>query len=523
MHFLSAVIFLKNELMQLKALLPGALGLISAASPQLATARPAEKPNIIIIYADDLGYGDISCYGAKRLSTPNIDRFAREGLRFTNAHCTSSTSTPSRYSLLTGEYAWRKEGTGVATGDASAIIKPGRTTIASLLKKAGYTTGVVGKWHLGLGPAGGADWNGEITYGPKDIGFDYNFILPATGDRVPCVFVENRRVVNLDPGDPIKVSFNEPILIEPTGKDHPELLKMKPSHGHDMTIVNGISRIGYMSGGKSALWIDENIADVITGKAVKFIEDNKSRPFFLYFATHDIHVPRVPNQRFAGKSGLGPRGDVILEFDWSVSEIIKTIDSLKLSDNTLIIVTSDNGPVVDDGYQDQAVELLNGHTPAGPLRGGKYSLFDGGTRVAFIARWNGRIKPGTSDALFSQIDLLSSFAALSGQKLLPDDGPDSFNYIDVLLGKSKEGREWLVEHSGRLTVIKGDMKYIEPGEGDKLQVHTNTETGNDPLPQLYNLRNDIGEKKNIALENPLILKELQDLLKQIKNGGRTRF
>ncbi len=191
------------------------------------------------------------------------------------------------------------------------------------MKSAGYTTGVVGKWHLGLGPEGGPDWNGEIKNGPLDIGFDYSFIIPATGDRVPCVFVENRRVVGLDPEDPITVSYNNKVGDWPTGKENPELLKMHPSHGHDMTIVNGISRIGYMTGGKSALWVDEDIADVITGKAVNFIEGNKDKPFFLYFATHDIHVPRVPNQRFVGKSGMGPRGDAILEFDWSVGEIIE--------------------------------------------------------------------------------------------------------------------------------------------------------------------------------------------------------
>ena len=280
--------------------IPGALGLATLATSHLACNQAVEKPNIIIINADDLGYGDISCYGATNISTPNIDRLAGEGLVFTNAHCTSATSTPSRYSMLTGEYAWRRKDTGIATGDAPALITPGKTTIASVLKNAGYATGVVGKWHLGLGPAGGADWNGEITSGPMDIGFDYNFLIPATGDRVPCVFVENRRVVGLDPNDPIIVSYSEPILTEPTGKDHPELLKMHPSHGHDMTIVNGVSRIGFMSGGKSALWIDEDIADVITGKAVDFIRKNKDNPFFLYFATHDIHVPRVPHPRFAG-------------------------------------------------------------------------------------------------------------------------------------------------------------------------------------------------------------------------------
>jgi arylsulfatase A-like enzyme len=504
------------------SLIPGALVVMSMATSQISNAQVTEKPNIIIIYADDLGYGDVSCYGAAAIKTPNIDRIARQGLRFTNAHCTSATSTPSRYSLLTGEYAWRKKGTGVATGDATAIIQPGRTTMATVLKNAGYTTGVVGKWHLGLGNAEGANWNGEIKSGPMDLGFDYNFIIPATGDRVPCVFVENRRVVGLDPNDSIKVSFKEPILVEPTGKDHPELLKMQPSHGHDMTIVNGISRIGYMSGGKSALWIDEDIADVITGKAVKFIEKNKDKPFFLYFSTHDIHVPRVPNQRFVDKSGMGPRGDAILEFDWSVGEILKTIENLKLSGKTLIIVSSDNGPVVDDGYKDRAVELLGSHKPAGPLRGGKYSLFDGGTRVIFIAMWDGKIEPGTTDALFSQIDLTASFASLTGQSLANDDAPDSFNNINTLLGKSKTDREYLVEHSGRLSIIKGNWKFIEPGQGVKLQVNTNTETGNDPLPQLYDLRSDLGEKNNVATQNPIIVKELTELLQKVRNDGRTR-
>jgi arylsulfatase A-like enzyme len=500
--------------------LHSSLGFLTVAFSSLVAGQKPEKPNIIIIYADDLGYGDVSCYGATRLKTPNIDRLANQGLRFTNAHCTSATSTPSRYSLLTGEYAWRRTGTGILPGDASAIILPDRITLPSIMKNAGYSTGVVGKWHLGLGPAGGPDWNGEIAPGPLDIGFDYSFIIPATGDRVPCIFVENRRVSGLDPADPITVSYKEKTGNWPTGKENPELLKMHPSHGHDMTIVNGISRIGYMTGGKSALWTDEDIADVITGKAVKFIEDNKENPFFLYFSTHDIHVPRVPNQRFAGKSGMGPRGDAILEFDWSVGEIVKTIGRLNLTKNTIIIVTSDNGPVIDDGYRDQAVELLGSHKPAGPLRGGKYSAFDGGTRVIFIASWKGKIKKGVSDALFSQIDLMASFAELTGKSMPAGAGPDSHNNLNKLLGKAGRGREWVVEHSsnGRLSIIKGDWKFIEPGPGEKVQENTNTETGNDQMPQLYNLRTDIGEKNNLATENQAIVKELTILLQKIKDS-----
>ncbi len=501
------------------------LGLVALGAMHFSCTPKVEKPNIVIIYADDLGYGDLSCYGATKISTPNVDRIAGKGLLFTNAHSTAATSTPSRYSLLTGEYAWRKSGTGIATGDASAIIKPEIFTLADVLKQAGYTTGVVGKWHLGLGPSGGADWNGEIAPGPLDIGFDYNFLIPATGDRVPCVFLENRRVINLDPNDPIKVSFKEPILTEPTGRDHPELLKMHPSHGHDMTIVNGISRIGYMSGGKSALWVDEDIADIITGKAVKFIEDNRDKTFFLYFSTHDIHVPRVPHQRFAGKSGMGPRGDAILEFDWSVGEIMRVIEELGLAEKTLIIVSSDNGPVVDDGYKDDAVEKLNGHKPAGPLRGGKYSAFDAGTRIPLIVRWDGQVKAGETDALFSQVDLLASFASLTGQKLSPGQGPDSFDNAETLLGKSDKGREWILEQSadGKISVIRGNWKYIEPGPGPRINPNVNIELGNDTIPQLYDLGKDIGEKTNTASENPHIVKELSDMISKFRNDGSTRY
>jgi len=481
-----------------------------------ATTVSAQTPNIVLIYADDLGYGDVSAYGANALTTPNIDRLAKAGLRFTDAHSGAATCTPSRYSLLTGEYAFRKPGTGVLPGDAALVIEPGRTTLASVLRGAGYVTGVVGKWHLGLGPKGGPNWNADITPGPLDIGFDEAFIMAATGDRVPTVYVENRRVAGLDPADPITVSYAEPFPSLPTGRANPELLKVVPSHGHDQTIVNGISRIGYMKGGAAALWKDEDMADVFTSKAVGFIERQRAKPFFLYFALHDPHVPRVPHPRFVGRTSLGPRGDAIAEADWSVGQILDTLDRLKLADNTIVIFTSDNGAVVDDGYKDDAVTKLGSHTPSGPFRGGKYSHFEGGTRVPFILRWPARVKPGTSDALVSQVDFLASFAALSKQPLAGARAPDSVDTLAAFLGTSRTGRTELIEQAGGQALRSGQWKYIEASKRPKRNEQTNTELGNDAVPQLYDLSRDPGERQNLADSHPEKVKELQDRLQAIR-------
>lgn len=478
-------------------------------------------PNIVLIYADDLGYGDVGAYGATRIATPNMDRLAREGLRFKNGYSPAATCTPSRYALLTGEYAWRVKGTGVLPGDASLIIHPGRATLASMLRQAGYRTGVVGKWHLGLGEKR-IDWNGEIKPGPLEIGFDESFIMAATGDRVPCVYVRDHRVVGLDPNDPIEVSYKKPFEGEPTGKANPELLKVHPSHGHDMAIVNGISRIGYMRGGKGALWKDEDMADVFTAEAVKFIEKNQRSPFFLYFALHDPHVPRVPHPRFVGKTDLGPRGDAIVQADWCVGEIISALDRLKLAENTLVILTSDNGPVVDDGYKDDAVKRLGDHRPTGPLRGNKYSKFEGGTRVPFIVRWSGRVKPGASEALVSQVDFLASVAALTHQKLDPSQSPDSQNTLAPLLGDSATGRDHIVEQGGSGPALRvGDWKYIEPGPGPKVNTNTNTETGNDSVPQLYDLSTDPGERNNLAKDMPDKVREMKRRMEEIRSQKKT--
>jgi arylsulfatase A-like enzyme len=492
------------------------------ATGLLGAAKPASHPNIIFIYADDLGYGDVSCYGATSVHTPNIDSLAAQGLRFTDAHATSATCTPSRYSVMTGQYAWRKKGTGVLPGDASLIIDTHQLTLSSLLKRAGYTTGIVGKWHLGLG-SGEIDWNGEIKPGPMELGFDYSFIIPATPDRVPCVFVENHRVVNLNLNDPIHVSYQAPFPGELTGKDHPELLKMKPSHGHDMAIVDGVSRIGYMEGGKSALWVDEDIADTLSSKAVRFIEENSHRPFFLYYPAHDIHVPRLPNPRFAGKTSMGPRGDAIAELDWCVGRILQTLEKQGLAQDTLLILSSDNGPVVDDGYHDDAVEKLGAHKPAGIYRGGKYSNFDGGTRVPFIAKWPNHITPGTtSEALVDQIDLMASFASLLGEPLRPEDGPDSLDLLPALIGRSPQGRQSLVEEAGSLALVDDKWKLIRGNHKPAYDPNTRTELGNASEPQLYDRTNDPAERHNVAGAHPDLVRRMLDQLDHIQSAGRSR-
>lgn len=488
-----------------------------------AAVASAATPNIVLIYADDLGYGDVSCYGATKIQTPNIDRLAAQGLRFTNGHAAAATCTPSRYALLTGEYAWRKEGTAILPGDAAMIIQAGRTTLPSMLQRAGYVTGVVGKWHLGLGaPGQSPDWNSRITPGPAEIGFNYSFLIPATADRVPCVYVENQRVVALDPSDPIEVSFARNVGDDPIGRKRPDLLRMGLSEGHDGTIINGISRIGFMRGGRAARWTDEDIADTITGKAVQFIEQHQRDRFFLYFSTSDIHVPRVPHPRFAGKSGMGPRGDVILQLDWCVGEIVRTLERLGLADTTLLIFTSDNGPVLDDGYRDFAVEMQGSHTPSGPLRGGKYSAFDAGTRIPLVVRWPGRVKPGVSDALVGQTDFFTSFARLTDQPLAHNDAPDSHDLLPALLGESPSGLDHLVEHAAALSLIQGHWKYIEPNALPTVNRGTNTELGNDPEPQLYDLSQDIGEHHNIAALHPAKTRELARLLQEIRDAGRSR-
>jgi len=480
----------------------------AAAGGALAQNIVLRPPNIVFILADDIGYGDLGCYGAFKVKTPNLDRLAAAGVRFTDAHSPSSMCTPTRYAFMTGRYAWRNPATarGVLSGVAPLSIQPGTCTAPALLKQAGYATGIVGKWHLGLGE-GTTDYNREIRPGPLEVGFDYAFILPATGDRVPCVYVENRRVVGLDPKDPIACDYSV-------------------ARGAPESFVLGVPRIGKMTGGKAALWNDENMAATFAAKAAAFIEQHRERPFFLYFCTHDIHVPRVPNARFKGTSQAGVRGDTIHSLDWTVGEVLAALDRLKLADNTLVIFSSDNGGVLDPNGPDVehggTVETNNGHLFNGPLSGTKGGLIEGGHRVPFIARWPGRIKAGgVSKQMISLVDLLATFAAVTGAALPPEAGPDSINVLPALLDASlaEPVRKDLVMHSGAgaLAIREGDWKLI-PAGGQGQPAKKKGAAGG----ALYNLAQDLGEQKNLYAEHPEIVKRLADLLEKYRTEGRSR-
>lgn len=487
-----------------------------------ASVQPERLPNIIIFYADDLGYGDLASYGAKGIPTPAMDRLAREGIRFTDAHATAATCTPSRYSLLTGEYGFRSQAE-ILPGDAPALIRPDKFTMADMLQGQGYTTGVVGKWHLGLGD-GKVDWNAEVKLGPREIGFDYSFLLPSTMDRVPTVYLENQRVVGLDPADPLSVSYQGKIGDRPTGTENPELRRYGADRQHSDTIINGVSRIGFMKGGKAAEWVDEYLHEVVTDKAVDFIRTNRDRPFFLFFPLHDPHVPRLPGKRFQGATTMGPRGDSIVQMDWMTGQVIAELERLGLAENTLVIFSSDNGPVLNDGYDDGAVEMLGDHSPAGVLRGGKYSAFEAGTRVPTIAWWPGRIRPGVSDALLTQVDLLASLAALTGAPLSDDVAIDSQNLLPAWFGQSGQGRRWLFKESvAGFAIREGSLKYIAPMRNPEQAAFVagkGIESAASRQPQLYDLSSDLGERRNLAGERSGDVARLAALLAKVEAQTR---
>ncbi|MBD5325850.1 MAG: sulfatase-like hydrolase/transferase [Bacteroides sp.] len=493
-----------------------------------ASVMAQERPNVIFLVADDLGYGDLGCYGARNVDTPNADSVAASGLRFTNAHASAATSTPSRYSILTGQYPWRKPGTGVLPGDAGLIIGADQYTVARMFQDAGYATAAIGKWHLGLGlRAGEQDWNGTLDHTPRHIGFDYHYIQAATADRVPCVYIEQDTIANRDPEAPIEVSYKHNFPGEPTGRTNRDALKLDYTHGHDMAIVDSISRIGYSRGGGRALWRDENIADSIALHSRRFIMEHKSEPFFMWLCTNDVHVPRWPHERFRGKSPMGLRGDAISSFDWTVGQVLAALDSAGVRDNTLLIITSDNGPVCDDGYDDHAFELLNGHQPTGGARGDKYSNYEGGTKVPLIVSWPAQVKPDSVpvETLVSLVDLFGSAAALTGSQLPEGAAPDSRNMLDQLLGRSREDRPWVAELGQLWTVAlrTPQWKFIPAGRANAPLLswpaigHEGSviELGESLEPQLFNIISDPQETTNLAPQMPEKVAEMTELWNQV--------
>lgn len=506
-----------------------ALSLLITEFSVAAEKLSAERPNVVVIMADDMGYGDLSCYGAHSLQTPHLDRLAAGGVRFTSGYCSASTCTPTRYSLLTGTYAFRGERTGIAPPNSPSIIAPGTETVASVLGRAGYATAVIGKWHLGLGGPDGPDWNGDLKPGPLEIGFDTCFLLPTTNDRVPQVYVHDHRVPNLDPADPLWVGMKKPSPDHPTGLTHRDSLKMDWSHGHNSTIHNGISRIGFYTGGHAARFRDEDLADEWVNRSVSFMEEHQDEPFFLFFSSHDLHVPRVPHERFQGSTKLGFRGDSIVQLDWCVGELMKALERLNLTEKTLVVFCSDNGPVMDDGYKDEALEKLGDHRAAGPFTGGKYSVYEGGTRTPFITSWKGRIQPQVSDEVVCTIDLAASLAALTGQTLPDDACLDSFDVLGALLGdRDARGRDHLVQQdngrSGSYGLRVGEWKLQRHDRRSSRNQVVEKQLENTKVPkfQLFNLADDPAEKKNVIDQHPEVAEKLQQQLQKIIADGRSR-
>ncbi|MFT4546275.1 MAG: arylsulfatase A [Verrucomicrobiales bacterium] len=493
----------------------------------LSPLGAVEKPNVVIIYGDDVGYGDLGCYGAKMIPTPNLDKLAAAGIRFTDGHCSAATCTPSRFSMLTGIHGFRHN-VRILAPNAPMTIKPEMFTLPKLFKKAGYATAVVGKWHLGIGEKGTpVDWNGDVKPGPLEVGFDYSFLLPSTNDRVPCVYLEDYRVVNLDPEDPLyvgKLPEGAKSTVYPDGREDPSAMTYyRSTHGHNQSVINGIGRIGKMWGGKSALWDDETMADEFVTQTKKYLggrKDKKGEPFFLYFSSQDIHVPRAPHKRFHGKSQLGFRGDAMVALDWVAGEIMNSLEENGLADNTIVIFSSDNGPVYDDGYDDgtkvhtSTEESDRGHDGSGPYRGGKYQIYEGGTRVPLIIRWPGKIEAGkVSPALVNQIDFTASFAEMFGIKLAADQSIDSRDTLDAFLGKSEKGLSVMLEEARTLAIRKGDWKFIKGAKWKKQKKAA--------ADELYDLSSDLGEQKNLAKEKPALVEELRATLEKAKaaEGG----
>jgi arylsulfatase A-like enzyme len=491
--------------------IPGCLNPVNSS----ASNDSKDKPNIIFLMADDMGYGDLGCYGAMQIPTPNIDRLAAQGIRFTDAHSPSALCTPTRYGVLTGRYCWRTRlKKGVIYGHSKPLIEPKRLTVPSLLKQHGYETACIGKWHLGFDWAlkdkrketkedgTNTDYTKPVKNGPLAYGFDYFFGISASLDMPPYCFIENDRTVGI-----------------PSLEKHP---------------YNTLQKKGFMPPG----WKDENVGPEFTRKAINFIENNvktrPNKPFFLYLPISAPHTPCTPPDFIKGRSSAGVRGDMVTEVDWTAGQILDTLDRLNISENTLIIVTSDNGALTV-GLPDWAGEPLAkydiehfGHKPNGLLRGQKADIYDGGHREPFIARWTGKIKPGsTSNELICLIDLMATCAAIVGAKLPGDAAEDSYNILPVLLDKKLDVpiREALVHHSGEgmFSIRQGRWKLVlgRGSGGFSIPPHIEPKP-HQPQGQLYNLQTDPAETNNLWANNPQIVKHLTNMLNRYKKQGYSR-
>ena len=489
------------------------------AQKKTAPQNQKRPKNIIFILADDFGYGSLGCYGAnpEHIRTPNIDKMAKDGIRFTDAHSPASVSTPSRYNFMTGRYSWRTwAGNGNVWANDPMLIDVGQMTVASLLKEAGYFTGLIGKWHLGFGKPGGENWNDmlgvdfnrKISPGPREVGFDYFYGMPATGQH-PNIFIENYIVDYLEPDDPITMILD----------DRPEFLTTYENRPRTYDIKLGIT------GGTKAQFDFEMGAKILTAKVVSFIEEHRNQSFFLYYAPRNIHGPVKPHPDFKKTSGIGIYGDFIHELDWSVGELLKALEKHGLTDDTLIIFSSDNGGV-SEGHRPAEYVNYSGLMANGPLRGQKTEIWEGGHRIPFIAKWPKGIKPSTvSNEMIANTDMLATFAALTGRKLPHDAGQDSFNVLPAFLGTKKDNkplRPTLVNDSrqGIFSIRQGPWKLVfgEGGGG----IGTEKATTDFSVRRLYNLDDDLGELNNVIDKHPDIAKRLTAQFEEIKNSGRSR-
>ena len=504
------------------------IGWMAAGAFAAACVGAAERPpNIVVILADDYGYGSCGCYGAdgKLVRTPNIDRLAREGRRFTDANTTSSVCSPTRYSLLTGRYCWRTSLKYEVLGTFSPLhIETNRLNLASLLKRHGYATAAVGKWHLGYGTADDSpkwrtDYAAELSPGPLDIGFDYHFGVPSNHGDLTGVFVENRFVYGLRSG---KIPAN----MKPVGPV-PDADNFKATYGPEDT-ENGKAKILDLDAPRRK---NERVMSTLTDRAVRWLERQPTdKPFFLYFTPVAVHNPVTPDKDLAGKSAAGLYGDWIAELDRSVGGILDALDKRGAAKDTLVIFTSDNGgvrePQKTDSPQTQALNA--GLKVNGDWRGGKHHIWEGGFKVPFIVRWPGKAKAGSVCAqMVSLADVLATTSAILGDPLpAPDQAAeDSHNVLSAILGDpAKPVRDDMIVHSadGVFAIRKGPWKWIEGEPVDEIKPGARKARADEYNKQLYNTQADPAETQDLSAAHPEIVKELRDLLNRYRDGGYSR-